>query len=111
MHRDRADECRLKVRISGTGSLAQDGWHEIRGERLDRVITAHLAHNVARWEQRVAQQDLHLAADAAHIPLWHTQKEILLRPGPWRAALVGESEPRRVVRLARRRAAADPENR
>ena len=86
--------CERLYRVS---SSAQDGQDKVGVERLDRVITAHLAHDVARPAQLVPQEDLHLAAHRAHLLLGHAQVEVLLRSRPGLAVLVGEREPRCVA--------------
>src|SRR5262249_28366344 len=58
-------------RLYCVSSSAQDGQDQVGGERLYRVITAHLAHDVTGPAQLVAQEDLHLAAHRAHLLLGH----------------------------------------
>src|SRR5512142_1923386 len=61
------------------------------------MVAADLTHDVAGATKFVAQQDLHLAAHAPHLLLWHTEKEVLLRSRPRLAVLVGKGEPRGVA--------------
>src|SRR6516162_8625707 len=72
---------------------SQDWQHEIGIEGLERVVAADLAHNVAGPAQFVAQENLHLAAHLSHLSLGHAEEEVLLRPRPGLAVLVGEAEP------------------
>src|SRR5215831_19775953 len=87
-------------RLYCVSSSAQDGQDKVGVERLDRVITAYLAHDITGPAQLVAQENLHLAAHRAHLLLGHAQVEVLLRSRPGLAVLVGEREPRCVATVS-----------